>query len=298
MSDISDRFQPGSGSGVVPRESAAVILARDPANPASGGELEFFLLRRSSRSGFMASAFVFPGGIAEPEDAGDLRITAARELFEEAGILLASPVVDQTLDENTRLAARARVAAGENAQAVLAEHHTHFDVSMLTYFSHWLTPSAEKRRYSAQFFVAKLPRGQHPQFDNVETVDQTWVTAEAAIKQAGKLHLPPPQLRTFYDLLPAAHSWSLLCEEAQRRGNSKTILLPRFAPLGSGAHSPDNSQPNFALLLPWDPDYDRLGVGEGISVAPNHPVATGPSRFVLENETWKHIDAPASSTTA
>src|SRR5215467_10074102 len=64
------------------REAASVILLRR-AKPG----FEVFLLRRHKRASFMASAFVFPGGAAEPGE--DARTAAARELFEEAGILLA-----------------------------------------------------------------------------------------------------------------------------------------------------------------------------------------------------------------
>ena len=63
-----------------PRDAATVILLR----PAATG-FEVFLLRRRKNASFMGGAFVFPGGAADPEDGGDLRVTAARELFEEAG---------------------------------------------------------------------------------------------------------------------------------------------------------------------------------------------------------------------
>ena len=300
---MSDRYNfDGERPVATPKQSAAVILVREPTEPAESsqesstvvrnqaneaGELEVFLLRRSKRAGFMASAFVFPGGIEEPEDNGDLRVTAARELFEEAGILLAK----QPIDETKRLAMRARVAAGEIVQTVLEQNGVDFNVGALSYFSHWLTPSAEKRRYSAQFFVAQIPAGQVPQFDNVETVQQTWVTPTDALSKARELRLPPPQLRTFSDMQSVAGSWDALVEDAERRSRCKTIFLPRFAPLPSDA----GDGPAFALLLPWDRDYDALGIGEGIPIASDHSLATGPSRFVLEDETWKNINAPSSS---
>ena len=64
------------------REAASVILLRR----AHRG-FEVFLLRRQSGASFMAIAFVFPGGAAEEGE--DARTAAARELFEEAGVLLA-----------------------------------------------------------------------------------------------------------------------------------------------------------------------------------------------------------------
>ena len=72
------------------REAASIILLRrqEPAEAKTNeAAFEVFLLRRHRGASFMASAYVFPGGAA---DAGeDARTAAARELFEEAGVLLA-----------------------------------------------------------------------------------------------------------------------------------------------------------------------------------------------------------------
>src|SRR5215218_8691553 len=102
---------------VVPRPAATVIVLR-----ACDDGLETFMVRRDPRSRFAADAFVFPGGTLQPDDylsddlalrlglteaeahrrfverGGDappepamslaLHVAAARELFEEAGVLL------------------------------------------------------------------------------------------------------------------------------------------------------------------------------------------------------------------
>ena len=78
------------------REAASVILLR-PAEPGTEAGFEVFLLRRHRQAKFMASAFVFPGGAAEPGE--DARTAAARELFEEAGVLLAH--ADSRLETKT-----------------------------------------------------------------------------------------------------------------------------------------------------------------------------------------------------
>ena len=98
-----------------PERAATVILTRQ-----HGGELQVYLLRRSARSSFMASNYVFPGGRVDPTDwapglwnehldmdikdicrqlGGGLSdeeviangVAAIRETFEEAGVLLAYP---------------------------------------------------------------------------------------------------------------------------------------------------------------------------------------------------------------
>lgn len=233
-----------AASPIEPRPAATVVLFRDAAGGGQG--LEIYLVRRHARSGFMASAYVFPGGAAEPGEE-DLRVTAARELAEECGV---------------------RVAPGE-----------------LHYLAHWVTPSIEKRRFSAHFYAARLPAGQTPAFDNQETVDEVWLAPEAALARAGELRLPPPQIRTLIDLAPAAaRGWDAVVELCAARAAAAHPILPRACPIEGG----------FALLLPWDPDYAARGTGEAIAMAAGHPLGTGPSRFVLQEGAWIHIHAPSS----
>ena len=271
------------------RDAATVILIR----PDAAAGLEVFLLRRRKGASFMSGSFVFPGGIAEPGE-DDPRITAARELFEEAGVLLARPLAEHRAghasnddveardDERARL--RARVLAGEPAAAVIAEAGLGFDPSQLHYFAHWITPSAEPRRYDTRFFVAVLPDGQEPTFDAHETVDQLWATPAAALERAGELALPPPQVRSLGELSGFRTVADVLALSAER-ARAPHPIMPRLAPTGAG----------FALLLPWDPEYLTAGTGEARPMPADHPLAVGPSRFVLEDRTWKNIDAPAST---
>src|SRR5713101_1699559 len=81
-----------------PKDAAAVILLRhntDPNNP------EVFLVKRSTKLAFLGGFHAFPGGQRETSDA-EARVEncdnqeraamiscAARELFEEVGVLLA-----------------------------------------------------------------------------------------------------------------------------------------------------------------------------------------------------------------
>lgn len=227
-------------AAVEPRPAATVVLFREAAG-ASGPALEVYLVRRHARSGFMASAYVFPGGAAEPGEE-DLRVTGARELAEECGVV---------------------VAPGD-----------------LHYLAHWVTPSIEKRRFTARFYAARLPAGQTPAFDNRETVDEVWVIPEAGLARAAELRLPPPQIRTLHDLAPAAaEGWDAVVAFCAAREAIAHPILPRACPIDGG----------FVLLLPWDPDYAARGLGEAIELPPGHPLGAGPSRFVLEEGVWKHV---------
>src|SRR3982074_3777621 len=82
----------------IPKDAAAVILLRpdtDPNNP------EVFWVKRSTKLAFLGGFYAFPGGQRETSDAevtvqncedpetAAMISCAARELFEEVGVLLA-----------------------------------------------------------------------------------------------------------------------------------------------------------------------------------------------------------------
>lgn len=256
-----------------PRDAATVILLR----PSEAGA-EVFLLRRHRGASFMAQSFVFPGGIRDPGE--ELRLTAARELFEEAGVLFAA---GETSAEQ-RAEWRRRQAAGEELNALLAGEGASLDLGDLVPFAHWITPSAEKRRYSALFFVAVLPEGQIPSFDNKETVDELWITPRAALERAAELLLPPPQIRCLDELAAAAEEGvEAVLALAQTRGEHLAPpIVPRYA------EAPELPE-GFMLLLPWDAEYVSLGQGAGDVFPAGHPLGGGPSRFTREAGAWRQF---------
>ncbi len=260
------------------REAASVILMK---RAASG--FEVFLVRRHRGASFMASSYVFPGGVAEAGE--DARTAAARELFEEAGVLLAKDIASaDTLDPPSQDQLRARILAGKPARDELAIAGLEFASDALVPWAHWITPSIEPKRYSARFFVAELPSGQEPHFDQTETVDQAWVTPNDAIARSGELQLPPPQIRTFWELAEHATIEAVFAA-GRARGDEPHPIMPRLAP-----------GPRPCLLLPWDPEYVTRGTGEATPLTYAPSWARGPSRFVLEGKTWSHVEAPGSTT--
>jgi 8-oxo-dGTP pyrophosphatase MutT (NUDIX family) len=252
-----------------PRDAATVILLR--ARP--DGEAEVFMLRRHRGASFMAQAFVFPGGARDGDE--DLRATAARELFEEAGVLLA----DRAIAHERVLALRARVAADEPLAGVLGSEGVTLDLSKLTPFAHWITPSAEKKRFSARFFVAELPAGQTPRFDAKETVEELWVTPAEGLRRADELNLPPPQLRTLLEIRDAARRGpSAVIELA--RGRKVRPIVPRYAPM-------PELPGGFSLLLPWDSEYQTRGTGDGEAF--EEDLKVGSKRFFREGTLWRQV---------
>ncbi|HUS28155.1 MAG TPA: NUDIX hydrolase [Kofleriaceae bacterium] len=264
------------------REAASIILLR---RIAVGAGFEVFLVRRHRGSSFMASAYVFPGGAAEEGE--DARTAAARELFEEAGVLLARQSEDrdsETLELMSQAAMRKDVLEGAKARSVLAAAGLQFSTENLVPWSHWITPSIEPKRFSARFFICELPTGQEPQFDATETVDQAWVTPEAALARASELQLPPPQIRTFWELAQL-ESISKVIAAGRARAEQPHPIMPRLMP---------GTAP--ALLLPWDPEYLTKGTGESTPLTYQPAWATGPSRFILDGKSWKHVAAPGSTS--
>lgn len=204
-----------------------MILAR-----AEGADYQVFMVRRPARAAAFADAFVFPGGSVGPGDTtpdpidGGFREAAAtralsergglpstsdaealgfyraalRELFEEAGVLLARDARGETVvlcDADAVLwdeRRRAVQAGGISFVDLLRANALTLDHPALIYFSHWITPPSEPRRFDTRFFLALLPDGQRAAHCNVETTAGAWVSPIEALERyaAGRFPLVVP----------------------------------------------------------------------------------------------------------
>ena len=153
-----------------------------------------------------------------------------------------------------------------------------WSTEVLVPWAHWITPSVEPRRFSARFFTCELPGAQVPSFDEVETVDQVWVRPREALERAGELKLPPPQIRTFWELAQL-DSVDQVLAAGRARSEEPHPIMPRL-------RAPAPGDP-VCLLLPWDPEYTEAGSGDATPLTYAPRWAVGPSRFVLEGQTWK-----------
>lgn len=189
---------------VIPALASTVILLRDtPAGP------EVFMVRRHVRSEFAADVYVFPGGKVDEgdglpaphrEDAGNVRSSsvdfymvkqaAVRELFEEAGVLLAYEpdglVVDTTRDEMGEYDRwRRELHDGDvGMQQFAADRGLCFAHDLLHAFSHWITPVNLPRRFDTWFFAARMPDRQQSLHDAVETTAGAWVRPGDALRRS------------------------------------------------------------------------------------------------------------------
>lgn len=204
-----------------PKLASTVMLVRDDEGP-----LEVFMLRRASSMAFAPSMHVFPGGGVERRDAEDelpwagptveewaevfgtdeasarmLVAAAIREIFEETGVLLASPASGEAetphLDPAVAADLRGRLVRHEvGFGQVLLEHHLVLRSDLLRYRAHWITPEVEPRRYDTRFFVAALPPGQQPDGETSEADLSEWVHPRDVLGAFGDgdVMLMPPTL--------------------------------------------------------------------------------------------------------
>jgi 8-oxo-dGTP pyrophosphatase MutT (NUDIX family) len=165
-----------------------MVLRPDPAGMA------VYMTRRSSRSRFMPDAYVFPGGAVDPADGEPPQayvVAALRELFEEAGILIACDAAGAPadLDAERRVSLRAQCKEGAGLAELLAASQLRLDTSALTYYSNWITPASEPIRFDAHFFVARAPAGQAGLADSSEVHDGRWLVPREALASAARNEL-------------------------------------------------------------------------------------------------------------
>jgi 8-oxo-dGTP pyrophosphatase MutT (NUDIX family) len=218
-----------------PKPASTVVLLRDGADPDCGPEA--FLVRRHEGTAFMGGAYVFPGGRVDERDrdaaesswcdgldiaisrfpalpavdAVAFHVAAVRELFEEAGVLLARDqsglFVSLTLEgERSRFKTySAEVHAGTRSlRDVVEREKLRVALDALVLFAHWVTPPIDVRQFDTRFFLARVPPHQTPVHDDQETTDSAWMTPSRALDQArsGTIVLPPPTWTTLRELEP------------------------------------------------------------------------------------------------
>lgn len=196
------------------RPAATVVLLRPGTDPALG-PLDVLLTLRPASMAFGPGLHVFPGGALDPGDSDPrliarsragtpARIAGLRELFEEAGVLLADRADGSPAGADPGLAAelprlRAALVAGDVDLATILER---FELVLATdrliYIARWQTPPDLARRFDTSFFVAELPAGAVLDLDPREVAGHAWMTPGMALTAmaAGEIDLWPPTSST------------------------------------------------------------------------------------------------------
>lgn len=203
---------------VEPRLASAIMLLRDTT---SGQGIEVFMVRRVIQSDFMPDVYVFPGGsvsngdraaeltksickpvassISDPEGRTALgtgtRAAAIRELYEEAGVLLAYraekmlAISDQDVAYFNTYREAFQHRQGSLVEMAHAEHLT-LATDLLDYFAHWITPEGMPKRFDTHFFLTTAPAEQQAAYDHLETSEGIWISPAEALARFERKEFP------------------------------------------------------------------------------------------------------------
>ena len=237
-----------------PRPASTVVVMRDSS---SGPEV--FMVRRHADTAFMGGAHVFPGGRVDKADCdGDeawcdgiahaarqlpglpvsdavaYHVAAARELFEEAGVLLARHADGEFVSlagasDHARFKQdRPTVHGGKTTlRAVIERERLRLALDTLVLFAHWVTPPIDTRQFDTRFFMTRVPPHQTPAHDDTETTHSIWMKPGDAIaqSQSGEIVLPPPTWSTIRELEPFTSVDEALAWARQRRVVSRQPVM-------------------------------------------------------------------------
>lgn len=281
-----------------PRPASTVVVMRD-----SDAGPEMFMVRRHQDTAFMGGAYVFPGGRVDEADndgseswcdglphaqsqlptldrqaAVAYHVAAARELFEEAGVLLAREAGGRFVsltggDAHARFKTyRLDVHGGRTTlRAVVERERLRLALDALVLFAHWITPPIDTRQFDTRFFMTRVPPDQTPAHDDTETTHSSWLTPAAALEQSLAAHivLPPPTWTTIRELERFAS-----VDEAMSWGRARRIV-PRMPQL----FVEDGVR---LLVIPGDPLHPEPAVGE----TPRE------TRFEFVDRQWRAVRSP------
>ena len=257
------RFRAEGAVPAVPRVAATVLLLR----PAGDG-FEVYMIRRVAAMTF-GGMYAFPGGGVDRSDseahlgwagpdpaAWGVRLgldpaaaqavvcAAAREVFEEAGVLLAGPDPDNVVGDvsgDDWEAARQDLEGRRVGFAdLLAGCGLTLRSDLLLPWSRWITPEFEPRRFDTYFFVALLPEGQRTRDVSGEADHTLWLRPADALTraEAGELTMLPPTMVTLAEVVAAGDLDGVARAAAER--DPGTPILPYIEGL-------DGAEPSFRL---------------------------------------------------
>jgi 8-oxo-dGTP pyrophosphatase MutT (NUDIX family) len=227
----------------------------------SGETFEVYVLKRANSMVF-GGVYAFPGGGVDASDrpetlrddwadrlgVGDEQAravvgAAARELFEEAGVLLAGPrnEADRTVSDGSFSgvvsagdftvgdvsaadweADRAAVAAHELTMSDLLEHRgLRLRDDLLLPWARWITPEFEPRRFDTWFFVALLPESQTARDVSGEAERATWIRPA----EHTELTMLPPTCTMLNDLTAYTSVAEVIAAAARR--HAVNPVMPR-----------------------------------------------------------------------
>lgn len=214
---------------------------------------------------------MFPGGVSDPADApltaslgyetagsqGQMlvnKVTALREAFEEAGVLLTrSKNPNETHPVKVEFAKKLFWQAevhkdGKNFSNLLKEFNVDLPVNDIFYWITFITPVMEPKRFRANFFVAIIDDSAGVQLDGGETIEYRWIKPSEAIKlnKEGKMPFLPPQYFVLSTISKYATLESIVSEAKRMTSDPPVEILP---------HPVDMDENRLTLSYPGDEEH-------------------------------------------
>ncbi|MET0593198.1 MAG: MBL fold metallo-hydrolase [Polyangiaceae bacterium] len=274
----------------------ALVRRRDPSRADS--ELDLFVVRRARElkmfGGFVA---LIGGGLdradGDPSDARALLRCAARELFEEAGVLAATGAASIPAEERDRvrgvLCQRGADSAG--FQRFLDAHGVAIDESRFLHAGRWVTPRFVPGRFDAHFFVVEATTQDDPRVWPGELTSGEWIDPAVLVAQweKGDVLLHPPQSH----LARSVAAWN--AQPASVRGGARAETFAALCrAIGTGGSRDDEQvairidfQRGFVMFPVVTPTLPPamhtncyvIGTGDVIVVDPGSPYADEQARL-------------------
>ncbi len=286
-----------------PAPDATTIVLVRPAQ--DGGAPELFMVERSGGADFFGSAYVFPGGGVDRADSDPELISRAaplasidmerllgeglsrdqavgcwiagiRELFEEAGVMLAyrgsamlsfaEPAVRARFENYREELRGGRISMRE----IVEREELTLATDQVRYFSRFVTPPYARKRYDTRFVVAGAPRDQLASHDREEVVSGAWITAQGAVAlfHSRAQQIVPPTLQNLLELEPCRSAAEMVTLAESRA----------IAPICPATVRLDGA---FALIYPGDRDFMHQLEAAFTSIY-KRPAALPVLRFKLE----------------
>lgn len=246
------------------RHAATVMIVADRP------KLEVLMVQRTSRAVFGPSAWVFPGGRVDPDDAADLShvvhglsdkdasamldvarngrawwVAGLRETLEEAGLLLGAEGATAEAIERTRAAVHADANAFVSA---LTDNGLSLDLGGVNEVARFITPLGPPRRFDARFFVARAPENQTPRHDEEEVVQHCWVNPADAIDRWRNDDFP---------MMSVTHRMLACLARFDTAGAVVAAAAERKPAQRVRVNDPDGE---YNVVLPGEPGYETADV--------------------------------------